>query len=233
MTPDQVKLIYIEAARTDRAMPRVAFGPKGAQGFWPKTLHTFEEMNGWGAERLKEEREEFWSGIRNRPDSRQIERWETCLAWANQFVSIDMDRMTLWMWALSKVGGGTFEAWCKAVIPAIGKARFSDTMGKRRLKRAVEQISTAVGNGAVPLGKNPSDGGSYETDVSCIEDGMMGTVAVEAAASWMADDAKPTDTIITAADAAAFARHLRRVNARRRRQQSEMIRRRKLGVDVA
>lgn len=112
-TADEVRARFVEAAETDRRMPRVKGFRAGSGGFWPAFVHTTEDMNGWGETRLKEHRAAFWSGEHRAPAADAISRMEEVLDWSLRLI-IDEERRTLiWAWVFSKVTGRPFRVWCK------------------------------------------------------------------------------------------------------------------------
>lgn len=141
MTPEEVAERFIEAAAIERRLPRERERPEFRSGGMPAYVHSREDMNQWGAERLKEWRQEFWSSARAQVTAPEVTRWEECLAWTMTLLDDPDQRRALWAWARAQAGGMSMAKWCRlnGIHPETGA---------RRKVRAINRISAALGRSA-------------------------------------------------------------------------------------
>lgn len=132
MTREEVEALFIQAAEIDRRLPNTARPAKLKAQFLP-IFHDWTDQLGWGEERYKEEREQFWSARQGRVLAHEVTLWEK----ANDLmrnVTLERNRRALWAWAKSKAGGKPFIAFCRA-------EGISKETGRDRKNRAVRQLA--------------------------------------------------------------------------------------------
>ena len=125
----------IEAAEIMRnAVDHV--GPRRVKSLALPYGYTQAEKNGWGSERLAEERKEFWESLSRQPSARQISEAEEAQTWY-ALVSIEQNREALSGWVHCTSGAGHFYDWCK-------KRGFHVETGRRRKDRALLEIQVRL-----------------------------------------------------------------------------------------
>jgi hypothetical protein len=177
MTEAEIKELFIRAAETDHRLPDTA-RPARLKAHALPYRHSFADMNGWGAERLEEERERFWEARAQRIGAADIGDWERC----NELVALiddESERRCLWHWAIGKAGGRPFAAWCRK------EERIHPETGSRRKNRAVAKIARILLHGPDAMetidlsGLLAVEAGGGETDIE----------AVPKTYSWMDENA--------------------------------------------
>lgn len=128
MTPLEIAELFIRGAEVDRRLPQTA-KPKQLKAQDLPYVHDRADMNGWGEERLHEDRAEFF---RSRLSHEQVGEWERCMELILS-VKDDMRRRCLWAWSNAKAGGKPFNKWCK-------KQGFTSETGRKRKNRAILEI---------------------------------------------------------------------------------------------
>ena len=126
---------FIRAAEIDRMDERV--GPKHLKAQAMPYVHTQADKNGWGGERLAEERKEFWERLGRRVSPREMSEAEETKRWLALVKNSD-ERAALINWADCMAGDGHFKDWCFA------RGIHPET-GRRRKDRAVLRILLAIG----------------------------------------------------------------------------------------
>ncbi len=168
---------FIRAAEIDNMSERV--GPRHLKAQSMQYLHTQADKNGWGSERLAEERKDFWNSIARRVTAREISEAEETRTWA-RMIDRDCDRAALLNWANCMASDGIFKDWCRS-------AGIHPETGRRRKDRAIICILLALGR--KPLQHN-------EIDLSGVlrggpEIGDKHDIVAEVATHWQDADAKP------------------------------------------
>lgn len=210
-----IRARYLEAADTDDRLPSARLEPSSARGFWPAYDYTFEDMNGWGTERLAEDRE---FRFRRLPPSMQaIKRHAEVMDWTGSILTSPEHRHLVWGWAQCIVRGRSFSGWCR------------DTNRHRRTavartERAFDLIvSHFRRKGDLPT--LPEQKWLFQLcDAECnipttIANCASEEWAVKRPISWIDPDHKPIDTLTNEAAVAEFERFLAKTRKRRRRQQ--------------
>ena len=108
-TPDIVKARFLEAADTEKLLPRPRVG-NGA-GFWPKHMYTQDDLDGWD-EVARTDNADRWAT--NRKLTREaISRHDECLDWTIRLLDDERRRHIIWRWAFCQVNGWSFSEACK------------------------------------------------------------------------------------------------------------------------
>lgn len=179
MTHEEIAELFIRAAETDRRLPDTARPAKLKSQSLP-FVHTFADLNGWGSERLEEERAAFWDERSTRLRAEAISEWER----ANDLITMVADesqRRCLLHWAVAKAGGRPFSRWCR------DEEHIHEMTGTRRKDRAIASISIGFArnglqnNDILVSGMLPV--GPEITDIPVNMDDDAPTL------SWMADGA--------------------------------------------
>lgn len=155
-------------------------GPSSGGSSWIAIPHTQADKNGWGTERLAQERQAFWNSINRAPKPWEITQAEETLGWLSH-VSDENERRCLMSWAYCMAADGFFKDWCKA------KGIHPET-GRRRKERAILRILLAFD--CKPLQHNEIDVSSLLPDTPEISD-KDANIDDDTPKSWMASDAKP------------------------------------------
>lgn len=156
-TKEFVKARLVETAEIERRIPAIGLRPATAHSLQLPYVHSFAEMVGWGEERRREHIEEIMENWRTRLSAKEITRHDQTVRWVSEHVFRDEDRIALWAWARSKAGGRPFDQWCR-------RSGFSDTVGKKRFNRAIENIWYGVRKSGefatldIDIGGSPEDG---------------------------------------------------------------------------
>lgn len=205
---DEVRARFVEAAETDRRMPRVRGFRASSGGFWPGYVHSAEDMAGWGTLRLKEHRAAFWSGDHRSPSADAISRMEEVLDWSLRLIHDEERRTLIWAWVFSKVTGRPFRVWCRKT----GRNRAT---AYERIEKEFHRLAEILKRNNVlrrlppSMHDGQSDGSGYpDDDIS--ED-------VASPRFERADDARPEANLPD--DPKAFERWLAKTNASRRKEQ--------------
>jgi hypothetical protein len=122
---------FIRAAKIDLNSGGEA-GPRRLKAMALPYLHDQADKNGWGTERLAEERKEFWERLTSRPTAADISEADETRSWLTS-VPDESQRACLLAWADAAAGFGTFKDWCfrRGIHPQTGT---------RRKDRALEHI---------------------------------------------------------------------------------------------
>jgi len=107
-TPEIVRARFVEACDTERRTPTRMFA--SGSGYWPAYVHSFEDMVGWGAKRLAEEREMRFARIP--PSASAISRHSEVMEWSMTILTDEKVRRIVWAWAWCKAEGRSFSAHC-------------------------------------------------------------------------------------------------------------------------
>lgn len=185
MTPnaEDIAARFVEAAETEWRLPFAKVAPAGYGSAWPSYVHSVADMNGWGTDRLAEERRLI--SRRLPPSAGAISRHGECLAWTAEFVP-ENARKILWAWAFAEASGRSFRGWCRAQ-GIVRQTAFN------RIRRACEIISAEFGrNRRLMHIADETTVGPITLDCG-IDSGMVGD-RMRGATSWRADDVVPTKT---------------------------------------
>jgi uncharacterized protein DUF6362 len=227
-TPELVRARFIEAADTERRMPRV--GAKGEiSGFWPSYVHSFEEMSGWGTKRLAEERELRFRRIP--PSAGAVTRFEEAMDWTANRIADETRRRLVWAFAHCRANEWSFSAKCK-------KEGWNRVTAYDRLNAVFRRLAKELDNDSVLLRMPDEKWVLQDAPVSGINSDMAArgggddglTLRVKSPRAVILPGGDATDLLKSESDLKRFARHLRRVNKARRRER-ERRRRRALGLD--
>ncbi|MBX5238644.1 DUF6362 family protein [Rhizobium sp. NLR22b] len=154
-------------------------GPKVARrAVWIEYQYTQGDKNGWGAERLAEERKDFWSTMRT-PSAREISEAEETQQWLF-YIDKEHERQCLTAWAWCMARRQSFKDWC-------AEQGFHVETGRRRKERAILRILLAMSR--KPLQHNEIDVNAMLPDIGEMSD-KHANIA-EGVTHWRADDAKP------------------------------------------
>jgi hypothetical protein len=213
-----IRARFTEAADTLRRLPG-GMGGGGAAGFWPGYVYSEEDMAGWGAARIEEEREM----IRRRSNTASpaaISRFNEVELWTSDLIRDERRRRIVWQWATCRMYGSSFRARCK-------KEGWVPVTAYRRLISTIDRILFDLDNNGVALrlpeskwllqeeAKSPSNSptlGIGDTDEKA-------PTAQRSPTSFIMPGAKAVDTLTTPAAVADFTKFLRRTNTGRRREQ--------------
>ena len=185
-------------------------GPKmPRRAAWIEYTHTQADKNGWGSERLAQERKAFLLNMRV-PTAREISEAEETQTWL-RFVDNDWERACLMAWARCLADKESFQDWCKEM-------GFHPETGRRRKERAILRILLALDR--KPLQNSEIDVSALLPDTPEISD--KHAIIAEDATHWQAPGAKPMacyfDTDLSGFDWAAKQNERRRQREARRRQ---------------
>lgn len=154
-------------------------GPKvPRRAAWIEFQYTQADKNGWGAERLAEERKDFWSTLRI-PSAREISEAEETQQWL-RFVENESERccLTAWAWCLARKE--SFKDWC-------GRTGIHPETGRRRKERAIVRILLALSR--KPLQHNEIDLHGLLPDEAEMSDKHVNIA--EGVTHWRQEDARP------------------------------------------
>jgi len=210
MNPGEIAERLIQAAEIEEASARHMFGPKKARSLALPYSHTQAEMNGWGTERLAEERKEFWESIANRPTARQISEAEEAWGWY-RLVQNEDQRSALAAWVRCMANSREhFQDWCfsQGIHPETGR---------RRKDRAIACIALELNRRALQHNENPdSEVLPEDPENEHIDANIAGRVREQdGIKAWAADDAF---TSILSDDPADFSWAQKRNELRRQRE---------------
>lgn len=155
-------------------------GPGGGGSSWVAIPYTQADKNGWGSERLAQERQAFWNSINRAPRPWEITQAEETLGWLS-YVKDENERLCLMAWARCMASDAFFKDWCK------GKGIHEET-GRRRKERAILRILLAFDCKA--LQHNEIDVSDLLPDTPEISDKSV-IIDNDAPKNWMAEDARP------------------------------------------
>lgn len=208
-TVDIVRGRYLEAAETERYLPRPRVGT-GA-GFWPLHRYTAEDRDGWD-DAARADNADGWA--RDRKLTREaISRHDECLSWSIGMLKTEHHRHVVWKWAFCQANGWSFSEACR-------RRGWVRVTAYRRLSASFELITAKLlGGGTMP--RLPDERFLLQDDaVSTMDSGMMAKSVASANAIKLTpgyQTEKSTDLIHTEEDAESFAKFLERRNARLRK----------------
>lgn len=110
ITPEFIRLRYIEAADVDLHMDRVK-GPSSKSAWWPGYYHSESDKRGWGGDIIAEDRALFFRES-FKPSKEAIARWGEVIEWTNSIL-LERERKIVWGWAFCKALNRPFRSWCK------------------------------------------------------------------------------------------------------------------------
>jgi hypothetical protein len=198
---------FIRAAEVTEASGAV--GPRRVRAAWVDYAHSHADKNGWGTERLAEERREFWNALNRIPSAREISEAEETHAWL-AFVADERERLCLLAWARCMATKAIFKDWCAG-------AGIHPETGRRRKERAILRIM---------LGLDAKMAPAEDIDVAQLlpdapENGALPADDVDGVTAWMADGNRPLagdfDTALDNFDWARKQNERRRAREKRRR----------------
>ncbi len=134
MTADEITELFIEAALIDRSIPNTS-RPAQLKSMSLPYVADMADKNGWGSERLEEERREFWDNVAKRLNPNDVTLWERASDLIRR-VPDQSQRRCLLHWSMAKAGGRPFSQWCRKV------ERIHEETGRRRKDRALVAILT-------------------------------------------------------------------------------------------
>ncbi|MBZ5761569.1 hypothetical protein LAV84_18365 [Rhizobium sp. VS19-DR104.2] len=157
-----------------------SIGPSQAKSAWMDIPYTQADKNGWGSERLADERKAFWNSLKRSPRPWEITEAEETQDWLRHVTSED-ERLCLMGWARCMALDGIFKDWCKA------EGIHVET-GRRRKERAILRILLALDS--KPLQHNENHVLTLLPDTPDLGDKDV-ILENDAPRNWMAEDAKP------------------------------------------
>jgi hypothetical protein len=173
MDAKEIQERFIRAAEIGRYREHVG-GPARDGNCWLPIIHTQKDMNGWGSERLKEERDRFWKGFAA-PQAWEISEAEETLGWIPHVIKKD-ERRALLAWADCMATKRVFQDWCE-------REGITRETGRRRKERAILRIMLALTRKPLQHNENLIQSMLHdEPDLVHKTDTMQ---------VWRADDAKP------------------------------------------
>jgi len=198
---------FIRAAEIIEASGAV--GPRRVRAAWVDDAHSHADKNGWGTERLAEERRDFWAALNRVPSAREISEAEETQAWLG-FVTDEGERLCLLAWAKCMATKAIFRDWC-------AKAGIHPETGRRRKERAILRILMAL---------DARVSAAEDIDVATLlpdmpEKGAPPDENIEGVTAWMAESNRPLaadfDTALDNFDWARKQNERRRVREKRKR----------------
>lgn len=136
MIIEELTELFIHAAEVDRRLP-VKVGPQSDKSMSLPFVHDRADKNGWGSDRLEEERQEFFERIARWVSADDVSSWERALD-LMLMVPDDSQRRCLWHWSIAKAGGWPFAKWCRK------REDIHEETGRRRKDRALFCILTRI-----------------------------------------------------------------------------------------
>jgi hypothetical protein len=216
-TPDLVRIRFIEAADTERYLPR-PFTATG-KGYWPSFGHDIEDQSGWDDAARRDNAQ--------RPATRApagaVTRHEECLAWTASRISDQTRRHIVWAYAFCKANKRDFGKLCE-------RRGWVRRTAYDRLTRLWARLADEFQQEGLFLRLPAETWLAQEGPNRAHPVGTMAAVADVPTAIRFTPGfilEKSTDLILTDDDAADFAKFLEARNAAMRREQA---RRRKLGI---
>lgn len=111
-------------------------GPAKEKAAWVEYTYTQADKNGWGTERLAEERKAFWNNLNKAPRPWEVSQAEETLSWL-RFATNEAERTCLMAWARCMASKEYFKDWC-------AKSGIHSETGRRRKERAILRILLAI-----------------------------------------------------------------------------------------
>lgn len=158
-------------------------GPKAMKSMSLPYLHGQVDKNGWGSERLAEERKEFWDGLARQPTARQISEADEALGWL-ALVSNANNRMNLSEWAYCHASGRRY------FKDSCFKWGIHPETGRRRKDRAISEIVFKLfrkplqNNNIADFGELPDD-----PEISYFADKIRDPRRLNGVISWADEEA--------------------------------------------
>ncbi|MBB3144915.1 hypothetical protein FHS21_001316 [Phyllobacterium trifolii] len=157
-------------------------GPKRLKAQAMPYLHSQADKNGWGSERLAEERKDFWESLSRTPTARQISEAEEAISWL-ALVKNEAERRCLSEWAYCMASKQFFKDVCF-------RMGIHPETGRRRKNRAIVSILFALGGNV--LLHNKSCGNSLlheEPETDYFADTITDPRQSNGITSWADDEA--------------------------------------------
>jgi hypothetical protein len=179
MTVEELTELFIAAAEIDRRLPNTA-RPAQMKSMSLPYVADYNDMLGWGSERLEEERADFWDNVAKRLNPNDVTLWERASDLITR-VSDQSQRRCLLHWSIAKAGGRPFSQWCRKV------ERIHEETGRRRKDRALLAI----------LAHDNCVSGDHkrELDFAALlpqdPDPGINTVIIGKSRAWMAEGTRP------------------------------------------
>lgn len=111
MTADEIIELFVRAAEIDRRIPNTA-RPAQMKSMGLPYVADWIDMLGWGAERLDQERKDFWDNVGRRLNPADVTLWEKASDLI-RLVDKQNQRRALLHWSIAKAGGRPFAQWCR------------------------------------------------------------------------------------------------------------------------
>lgn len=214
---DIIRSRYLEASDTDDRLPSARLKPSTSVGYWPAFTHNFEDKNGWGTERLAEDREFRFRRVP--PSMQAINRHAEVMDWTGSILQDPEHRRLAWAWAQCKVRERSFRSWC----------RRTNRHPRTALCRAQRAYDIISGH----FCRKPETLTLPDPKWVFAEDGLEGINLpgsdfasdgpTKSATSWIDPGSVPIDTLTTPEAVEQFERFLARTRKRRRRQQEARV----------
>jgi hypothetical protein len=157
-------------------------GPKPLKSMSLAYVYSQADKNGWGSERLAEERKEFWESLTRQPTARQVSEADEALGWL-ALVSNPDNRICLSEWAWCMASKKFFKNVCFDLV-------IHPETGRRRKDRAISQIlahllrKPLVNNKNADFGQLPDD-----PEIVYFEDKIANPRRSNGITSWADDEA--------------------------------------------
>jgi hypothetical protein len=224
-TADDVRIRYIEAADTERHLPR-PFTATGA-GYWPQHLYDEADRAGWD-EAAKADND---SRPASRAPAAAISRHAQCMEWTAERIHDPMRRQLVWGYAFCRANKRDFGKLCQ-------RRGWAKRTAYDRLHRLWDRLAGELLNTNTMFAPASDFWLAQETPVlahtQCkMAPDIAAPLAIPFAPSFITE--KSTDLIRSAEDAESFARFLQASNSAGRAEQDrrESRRRQKLGLMVS
>ena len=215
-TPEIVRALIVEACDTISRLPAVGISTKS--GLWPEYMHTFEDMAGWGAKRLAEEREMRARRAHATPDAisrlSQVERW-------NAQIIAEEDRKYIWAWAWCRLRRESFTTRCS-------EEKWSKGDAYTAITSAINLLVVRFRQKGAPLILPADRFLLLEMPKSGTHVGTMGLVDVEPPpkSPTAVIDERARDLLTTAHAITMFGEFLSKTNSQRRAKRERKAKRR-------
>jgi PAS domain-containing protein len=211
-TPDITKSRFVEAAETERYLPRPRMGT-GA-GFWPLHQYTAEDREGWD-DAARADSADQWA--RNRKLTREaISRHDECLHWSMTILGQEAHRHIVWKWSFCQINGWSFSEACK-------RKNWVRVTAYRRLTASFERISAHLNKEQVLLRLPDARHLVTEIEFGANDSGKVNRnvadlpSAIPFTPSFRTEPSR--DLLKTPEDVIQFSKHLARTNSDRAREQ--------------
>lgn len=179
MTADEVIELFVQAAEIDRRIPNTS-RPAQVKSMSLPYVADFNDMLGWGSERLEQERADFWDNVAKRLNPNDVTLWEKASDLIRH-VPDQSQRRCLLHWSMAKAGGRPFSQWCHKV------EGIHQETGRRRKDRAVLAI---ISHDNCVSGQS-----KHELDFAALlpqdPDPGINTVIIGKSRAWMAEGTRP------------------------------------------